>query len=75
MKHQSNCEYISKQGKHGTLHLYELTYTDNLDAGCPDFTSHYWAYSADHAIERFEDSDPDDLNWKILKISRVVDSM
>lgn len=45
---------VSKQGRHGTLHLYTVEY------GCDEeFTStvRLWAYSQEHAEERFLDTD------------------
>jgi hypothetical protein len=56
--------YVTKSGKHGTLYLYRLTYRDSLDPGCPTFSAQLWAYSAEHAVEGFQDAD--DPSWEIV---------
>jgi hypothetical protein len=47
---------LTKPGEHGTLYRYAIEYGDDD----PSFGSHTWkcwAYSSEHAIEKFEDSD------------------
>ncbi len=64
----------SKPGKHGTLHLFEIAYTDKpeRDDGQPYYngTSRVWAYDADHAVEKFYDGE-DDSGWRATSIKRV----
>lgn len=55
------------------MKLYKITY-QNRDAfgndnGAPAEVCFKRAHSAEHAIDMF--TDPDDLDWEILKIERV----
>lgn len=59
----------SKQGSHGALHRYRITYRDTHDPACPIFTWTTWAYSAAHAEEKFFDSDDD--GWTIVTTGRA----
>lgn len=59
----------SKPGKYGTLHLYRIVYRDAGDMGCPDFSMRVWAYTAEHAEDKFNDSD--DTGWTVLRVERV----
>jgi hypothetical protein len=60
---------VSKPGKHGSLYLYAITYVNAFDdPSCLPMTWRTWAYSAEHAEERFYDSDDD--GWKILSTKR-----
>lgn len=49
-------KYISKEGQHGTLYLYRVHFNDygHVDS------VRYWAYDAEHARVRFEDSSCED---------------
>jgi hypothetical protein len=64
-------EAVSKPGKHGTLHLYLLRYKDKDDNASPTFTWKAWAYSAEHALDRFNNSNDD--GWEVLSWERVQD--
>ena len=57
----------TKQGEHGTLYLYRVKYRDVSDH-YNDGTCAYWAYDAEHALDRFYDS-PDD-GWEHVGIPR-----
>lgn len=60
---------ITKPGRHGTLILHEIVYTDDGDGGCPEFSVRVWAYTIEHAVEKFYDTDDD--GWKALRIAIV----
>src|SRR5262245_22887872 len=62
-------KFTSKPGKHGTLYKYQIEYTDKSDPGAPIFEWNTFAYSIDHAADKFYDSD--DTGWTILSIARV----
>jgi hypothetical protein len=50
----------TKLGKHGTLKLYRATYNDGPDSGMPEATCNLWAYSMEHAEERWLDGNEDE---------------
>ena len=50
----------TKPGKHGTLKLYRVTYNDGPGSGMPEATSSLWAYSMEHAEERWLDGNEDE---------------
>jgi hypothetical protein len=60
---------ITKPGKHGTLYLFRITYRDSGEAADFPFPWCTWAYSAEHAEEKFYDSDDD--GWRISNINRA----
>ena len=62
-------KFESKPGKYGTLYRFLVKYTDKGDFACPTFEWFTWAYDANHAEERFLDSD--DEGWRILDVSKV----
>jgi hypothetical protein len=62
--------YLTKPGEHGTLTRYAIEYTDRFDPGCPTFAWRCWAYSEDHALEKFAD-DPCAEDWHVKRIARV----
>jgi hypothetical protein len=49
---------------------YRIHYRD-LDPACPVFRCIVKAYSREHAREVFFDTDPDDPDWKIIKVERI----
>lgn len=53
-----------------TLKLYRVTYTSSIDDGCPTFSCRIRAYDREHLEDKFF-SNPDDLDWKILSVTRV----
>lgn len=57
---------ITKPGRHGTLYLYRIVYQDFPG---PVLDVHFWAYSREHAEERFW-GPGEDLDWEILSIER-----
>jgi|GEM_PF-3265334 len=61
-------ESIEKQGEYGTLRLYAVAYRDECDADNAGEVS-LWAYSSEHATERFYDS-ADAEGWRVLKVAR-----
>lgn len=58
----------TKPGKFGILYLYEITYTDPADPGFGRETWRTWAYSLDHALDKFRG---DDQGFRVQSISRV----
>lgn len=64
---------LTKQGAHGTLYRYKITYKDESDPGCPVFSYSLWAYNQEHAESRFYDSEDAD-GWEIISISVVHES-
>lgn len=63
-------EPTTKQGKHGTLYLYELAYTDRDDDCCPEFTERVWRYSLEHVQFAWDESSRAD-GWTLLRAARV----
>jgi hypothetical protein len=61
--------FQSKAGRHGTLYRFRLTYRDAHDPVCPVFDTSTWAYSAEHAEEKFFDSDDD--GWRLLSVEKI----
>lgn len=61
--------FVSKPGRHGTLYRFRIRYTDVADPCCMPDDWYVWAYNAEHAEQKFFDSDDD--GWKILGIERV----
>jgi len=50
-------DYVTKQGKHGTLYLHAIEYDDPSDRGfLPDIWRTY-AYDFEHALDRFYEGD------------------
>lgn len=62
---------VSKPGKHGTLYLYAIKYRDKYDSVAPEFEQRTWAYSEEHALDRFYDTDDD--GWLVLAFARVIE--
>ncbi len=63
---------VTKQGKFGTLHLFEITYNQESFGEAPmfsDMTARLWGYDEEHALEKFYGCD--DEGWKALRIKRV----
>ena len=55
---------LSKPGKHGTLHLYRVTWTDcplDVREGAKPDMTHRYAYDAEHARDLVYESTADDL--------------
>lgn len=69
---ESKMSFVSKPGKHGTLHLFLLRYRDKDDPASPTFEWKTWAYDSEHALDRFHDFD--DEGWKVVSWERVQDS-
>ena len=59
--------FVTKPGEHGTLTRFAVYYRDP-DPCSPEFVWCCWAYSSEHAREKFE-ADGDD--WIVNKIVRV----
>jgi hypothetical protein len=59
----------TKPGKHGTLYLYEIKYTDD-DPGFGENSWFTYAYNEDHAYERWQDSNVD-VGFKFKSIGRA----
>lgn len=49
------------------MKLFRITYTDESDPCCPEFTQRVRAHDREHAEEKFFDSDDFD-GWKILRV-------
>jgi len=64
----------TKKGKHGTLYLYEIEYSDQDDPGCPIFVKRSWGYSKDHVAERWMESSSEDPGWKLISIATVPET-
>jgi len=61
--------FVSKPGRHGTLYLFRIRYTDAHDPAFGEDAIRLWAYDADHAEQRFVEAD--DEGWKVLSVERV----
>ncbi len=64
---------LTKQGQHGTLYRYKISYRDSGDTGCPVFSYSLWTYNQEHAQDKFYDSEDAD-GWEIITISVVYES-
>lgn len=62
--------FKTRMGKHGQEHLYRISYQD-ASGDSPVFTQTKWAYSNEHARERFNESCSDDPYWNVVKIETV----
>ena len=60
----------TKPGQHGTLYLYEITYTDPSDDCIGELKQRMWAYNIEHALDRFYSAIDAD-GWKALHVARV----
>jgi len=60
--------YLTKKGKHGTLHKYRITYIDADDPGAAQMTWNTWAYNQEDAEQRFHD---DGEGWKVISVKRL----
>ena len=56
-----------------TRKRYRITYTDDGEGGCPEFTQTLRAYDKADAEQRFLDA-PDGDGWKIVKIEIVKET-
>ena len=61
---------LSKPGKHGTLYLYEIVYTDPTDDCMGEMTQRLWAYNAEHLADRFYGALDSD-GWEMVRYARV----
>jgi len=57
-----------------TMKRYRVTYTNSIDDGCPNFSCVIRAYDREHLEDKFF-SNPDDLDWKILKVERLKEEV
>jgi hypothetical protein len=66
-------ERQTKKGKYGTLWLYQIKFVDSQNPGLPPRTDRLWAYSGEHAAEKFYDSAEFQgyLDLKILSMKTV----
>lgn len=62
MTRRTQRPFRAKPGAHGTLYLYAVPYQDGSDRDSCG-TSRLWAYDAEHAAERFYDTD--DTGWRV----------
>lgn len=67
-RRRSSPKYVSKPGLHGTLYRFKIVYRDD-DPGFGEADWFTWAYSAEHAEEKFYESD--DEGWRIVSTSKV----
>ncbi len=69
-RHRTTRPFQTRKGAHGTLYRFRVVYRDAHDEACPDFDWFTWAYSVEHAEEKFLDSDHDGWGdhdgWKML---------
>jgi hypothetical protein len=65
---------MTKRGEYGTLYRYEITYTDPCDDGIGELTQRTWAYSIEHALDKFYGAPDGDTGWKALRIARMPES-
>lgn len=63
---------VTKPGKHGTLFLYSVTYTDKSDDCIGELKARYWAYNIEHALDRFYEVDE---GWTALRVARVLEGL
>lgn len=64
---------LSKPGKHGTLHLFRVTWTDcplDVREGAAPDVAHRYAYDAEHARELVYESLDDDA-CEVFSVTRV----
>lgn len=63
---------LSRPGKFGTLHLYSVKY-DQSDPGFVPDDWHTYAYSPEHAEEKFYDSSSDETGdgHRVMSVARV----
>jgi len=62
--------YVTKKGKHGTLYLYAVTYTDKSDFAIGQLVQRVYAYSPEHALEIFYGAVDAD-GWEAISVARV----
>ena len=62
--------YITKPGLHGTLYLYRIVYRNDGADDLERFTWRTYAYSTEHALDKFYDGPADD-GWKAVSIARA----
>lgn len=60
---------VTKPGTHGTLRLYRITVADDCDADTSP--AKCWGYSAEDAMERFNDMN-DGFGWTAKAAAPVV---
>ena len=61
---QGACAVTRKQGKHGTLFLWRFMYSPNPELCAPEPWT-CWAYDAEHARERWDDTNGED-GWELV---------
>jgi hypothetical protein len=62
--------FQTKKGRYGTLYHYRIKYQDDFpNPGYPDGSWSTWAYSEEHAEERFYSGD--DQGWRVVSIERM----
>jgi len=60
---------VTKAGKHGTLTLYSITYSDEpYDPGFGTAKVRVWAYDREHAVERFYEGEE---GWRAVGVTEV----
>jgi hypothetical protein len=60
-----------KPGEHGTLYAYAIEYTDPGNPGFPPgMVWKTWAYSSEHALEKFDDSEE---GFQAVKVTKMTD--
>ncbi len=65
----------TKPGRHGTLKLWTLTYTDGSNPAFGEDSIRTWAYDREAAALAFnEQTESDGESWEIVKIEPVLDT-
>lgn len=64
---------FSKKGAHGTLRKYAIDYEVDPNQGAP-FRSVSWAYSMEHALDKFE-SDEFAEGMRVIRIARMSEKI
>lgn len=68
---KSRSDQATKAGKHGTLRLFRIRYSDSVDSGCPEFSTLAWRYDLEHLVETWQDS-LDGESWQITGIEAIA---
>ena len=64
----------SKPGEHGRLYYYQLVYDGGPDSGSGEMTWHAWAYSLEHAVDKFQSPGEDAEGFRLLRAAVVPES-
>jgi len=64
---------LKKPGLHGTLYKFSIEYVSGPnDPGSPTYKWDCWAYNAEHALEKFNESDE---GFQAVRYARLNDGL